>query len=350
MENKIDYQDYQDNYKRYFKSLNYQEMIDIIEYLKGKSTSNEFEDIDDCSVDLVSDLLRMDSGRSIVIKYSKDQKRFFKSNYLSNYFKESIKEMLGESLSQELQTILNSDKDINDMTEDEIKIITDSIEEYYKINGKSPKSNISSRFTHYLYKLDGKGIISYIKNNIHPSELARQILLTSGLNPRASYYSGRGVNYGDLSDKNLVEIYRKLLKIDKNYAINFTNLVDNMRTLGATEFIESFINFGYSNFEYQDPSIITNSNVSLDGLEGNASYLVGAISLFEHSRRNENYQISESEQMKAAFFYKINYINEKLLNNEEITEKDLEILDKYDNCYFRFLEYSDKPMIRRRRR
>ena len=45
MEKNIDYQDYQDNYKRYFCSLNCEQMIDIIDYLKGKSTSGEFEEI-----------------------------------------------------------------------------------------------------------------------------------------------------------------------------------------------------------------------------------------------------------------------------------------------------------------
>ena len=90
MENNIDYQDYQDNYKRYFSSLSCKQMIDIIDYLKGKSTSGEFEEIDDCAVDLLSRFLTMDWGRSIVIEYTKEQKKFIKSTYLSNFFKESI--------------------------------------------------------------------------------------------------------------------------------------------------------------------------------------------------------------------------------------------------------------------
>jgi hypothetical protein len=121
MENNIDYQDYQDNYKRYFGSLNCEQMIDIIDYLKGKSTSDEFEEIDDCAVELLSRFLTMDWGRSIVIEYTKEQKKFIKSDYLSNVFKKSIKEMLGDTIAEEVNKVLNSDKNINDMTEEESK-------------------------------------------------------------------------------------------------------------------------------------------------------------------------------------------------------------------------------------
>ena len=69
-------------------------MIDIIDYLKGKSTSGEIEEIDDCAVELLSRFLTMDWGRTIVIEYTKEQKKFIKSDYLSNFFKKSIKEML----------------------------------------------------------------------------------------------------------------------------------------------------------------------------------------------------------------------------------------------------------------
>ena len=92
MENVIDYQEYQDNYKRYFNSLNCEQMIDITEYLKGKSTSDEFEEIDDCAVNLLSRFLTMDWGRSIVVEYTKEQRKFIKSVYLSHFFKQSIKE------------------------------------------------------------------------------------------------------------------------------------------------------------------------------------------------------------------------------------------------------------------
>ena len=60
-----------------------------------------------------------------------------------------------------------------------------------------------------------------------------QILATSGVHPVASYYSGRGVNLGDLSDSHLVSIFKKLLKYDVTYAYNFVELIQKMNILGC---------------------------------------------------------------------------------------------------------------------
>ena len=348
MENNIDYQEYQDNYKRYFNSLNCDQMIDIIEYLKGKSTSDEFEDIEDCAIELVTRLLKMDRGRSCVIEYTKEQKKFIKSKYLSNYFKESIKEMLGESISKELLNILNCEKNISEMTEEEIKIIKTEIDEFYRTNGKSEKWNISSCFMPYIYKLNSEGTKKFIINNTYPAELAKQILNTSGLNPRSSYYSGRGVNYGDLNDKHLAEIYRKLLILEPNYAKSFVWLVDNMRTLGATEFIDSFINLGHAGFDYNKFNVISDSNISLDGLQGNAAFMVGAISFYETSRRGRYHRMMQTENMKLSFHARIYDIHEKLLKGEKITEEDIEMIENKKISYFCVTNfYEDEPYQRK---
>lgn len=348
MKNDISYKKYKENYYKRIDSLTEKELIDAVEYLKGKRTSDEYDEVEDCAVDLVSRLLTMDWGRSIVIEYTKEHRNFFKSEYLSNYFKESIKEMLSDSISEELMNILNSDKNINDMTEEEIKAIRAEIDEYYKINKKSEKPNISSRFMSYLYKLDGKGVISYIKNNIDSASLARHILLTSGLNDRSSYYSGRGVNYSDLSDKHLAEIYRKLLVLDYNYASNYVGLVNRMRTLGATEFIDSFIGFGYSGFGFMDKNSLSKSNISLDGVSGRAAYLVGAISLYESSRRDDDYQLDATEGMKHAFHHRIDLIHRKASNGEPITEEDFDMFDRMSHGNYRYVSYAMKPGRRRK--
>lgn len=349
MKNDISYKKYKENYYGKIDSLTENELIDAVEYLKGKRTSDEYDEIEDCAVNLVSRLLTMDWGRSIVIEYTKEHRNFFKSEYLSKYFKESIKELLGENISEELLNILNGNKNINDMTEEEIKAIKTEIDEYYRVNKKSEKPNISSRFMSYLYKLDGKGVISYIKNNIDSASLARHILLTSGLNDRSSYYSGRGVNYGDLSDKHLAEIYRKLLVLDYNYASNYVGLVNRMRTLGATEFIDSFIRFGYSGFGYADKNSLSESNISLDGVSGRAAYLVGAISLFESSRRDDDYQLDATEGMKEAFHHRIDLIHRKVSSAEAITEDDFDMFDRMSHGNYRYISYAMRKPGRRRK-
>lgn len=334
MEDTIEYKDYSKEFKDKLESNSQEELERTVESLKGKSCLSDYETIEDCAVDFVSGLLKKNYGRSIVIEYTKGQKDFFKSKYLSNYFKESIKEMLGETITEELLSLLNSDKDINDMTESEIKLINDSIEMFYETHGPSEKPNIASRFSYYVYKLDGQGIIDYIKNHINPGKLARDILLTSGLNPTSSYYSGRGVNYGDLNDKHLVSIYKKLLVIDPQYASNFVELVNQMKTLGATEFIETFLNFGYTEFRCDDASMIYDNNISLNGVSGKAAYVIGAISFFEASRRDESYQIDATEGMKEAFNRKVEYIQDKLAKGEEVTKQDLDMLDKINETSF----------------
>lgn len=324
MKRELDYKGYINKYYNKIDSLTEKEFVKAIEFLKGKSVSDEYEIIEDCAVHFISRLLTIDWGRSIVIEYTKEQRNFIKSNYLSNYFKDSIKEMLGDSISNELLNILNSEKNINEMTEKEIKTIRNEIDKFFYINGQSEKPNISSRFMSYITKLNGSGIISYIKNNIQSSELAKQILYTSGLNARSSYYSGRGVNYGDLNDSHLAAIYKKLLVLDKNYAENYVWLVDNIRTLGATEFIDSFINLGHAGFDYTKFDVRSNSNISLDGLEGNSLLAVGAISLFE-SRRNRRHGFGKTEAMKLSFHKRIDHIRTKALNNLEVTEEDYEL-------------------------
>lgn len=334
MKNDIDYKEYKKNYCKRVDLMTEKELIEAVEFLKGKSSSDEYEEIEDCAVDLVSNLLKMDWGRSIVIEYTKAQKMFFKSEYLSTYFKESIKEMLEDSISQELEILLNSDKNIGDMSSEEIKMIKREIDEYYKINGKSKKWNISSRFMSYIYKLNSKGSIEYIKNNTYPSELAREILYTSGLNARSSYYSGRGVNYGDLNDKHLAEIYKKLLILDENYAKSFVWLVDNMKTLGATEFIDSFINLGYANFDHTKFDVRSDRNISLDGLEGNALLAVGMIALCETGRRSKYHYGRSTEMMKMSFHGKIDRIHEKVKKGLPITEEEIEMMSQADTYFY----------------
>ena len=107
-----------------------------------------------------------------------------------------------------------------------------------------------------------------------------------------------------------------------------------MKTLGATEFIETFLNFGYTEFRSDDASLIYDKNISLNGVSGKAAYVIGAISFFEASRRDETYQIDASEGMKEAFNIKVEYVQDKLVAGEEITQEDLDALDKINEKSF----------------
>jgi len=319
-----------DTYRQYVSSE--MEFKDIVEKLKGKIVEDEYSTIEDCAVDFVGNLLWRDWGKTIVYTYNKKELDFIKSKYLSDYFKDSISELLSGTMSKEIADILNSDKDINQMSEENIKTIYEAILKYYHINRKSPKPNISSEFLTYLYKLNGDGISLFLKNNIDGENIARQILLTSGLNDRASYYSGRGVMYCDLNEKNLVAIFEKLLKLDISYAVEFVEMVRKMETLGATEFINSFIDFANKGFK-SNTSKTEGSNISLEGVHGEARDAVAFTSIFSTmSRGNDrDYQVRASEEMKHSFISRIRPILIKI--NPEFKNNYRQNFDSYDQVF-----------------
>lgn len=302
---KISMEDYTKAESRIDYMNDEEEFIETHKKLVGNSCKNEYWEIKDCGVNFIKEFLARDWGRSIVYEYSNGAQKFIKSKYLSDYFKTSIKELLAnQKINEELLNILNSEKSINDMSEEEITLIYSTIKDTYaKTDGKIV--NVASQIIPLLYKLDGSGVASFLKNNVSNEKLASQILLTSGLSDRASYYSGRGVKPGDLNENNLVAIFNKLIKIDINYGINFVEMVKEMETLGATEFINSFMNFASNNF-YVNELIIENNNISLDGLYGGTRDAVGYISIIESMNSdNYNYQKMLSNQMKSSFLAKV---------------------------------------------
>lgn len=67
---------------------------------------------------------------------------------------------------------------------------------------------------------------------------------------RASYYTGRGVNHGDLNSRYLEMIYQGLKKeVNQNAATNFARFVNNCRDLTASGFIQAFEYFWASGCE-----------------------------------------------------------------------------------------------------
>lgn len=282
------------------------DLIKAHKRLIGKTCKSDYYEIKDCGVKFIYNILLRDWGRSMVYNYSKGAGDFIDSKYLSDYFKTSIKELLAsENISDEVNNAIDSDKLFNDMSEGEIKAIYSSIQEFYK-KAKEKPTNVASFIMLYLYKLDGKGVISFIKNNVDHRDLASHILRTCGLNDRASYYSGRGVNYSDLSDRNLVAIFRKLLKLDKNYAIEFVEMVKQMKTLGATEFINSFMNFAANGFKTENLQL-DDSNISVDGLYDETRDTAAFVSILTAmSRGNDmNHQVYASNEMKNSFISRV---------------------------------------------
>lgn len=303
----ISMDDYREIESRIDSITSEEELIETHKKLIGNSCKCDYWEVKDCGVEFINKFLSRDWGRTIVYHYSQGAEKFIQSKYLSDYFKTSIRELLSdEDLSDKVLNVLNSDKEINNMSEEEISLIYSAIKEFYTKSPRTEKVSAANYLMSLLYKLNGPGVVSFIKNNVNNRDLASHILVTSGLNDRASYYSGRGVNYGDLSEDNLVAIFSKLLKVDVDYATSFVEMVRQMKTLGATEFINSFMSFAANSFKVESLNM-ENSNVSLAGVYGEARDVVAFISIFSSMSRgnDQDYQIRASEQMKNSFMSRI---------------------------------------------
>lgn len=294
-----------------------EDVIEKHKLLRGKTCSDEDVIIRDFGVKYVYDLFNEASGRTIVYNYNEGAQEFFESKYLSDYYKDSIKELLKDDLSDEnsnnkkLLEILNNDKDVNDMTEEEIKMLHSAIKDHYSVEDNN-EYNVSNYFISYLYKLNGEGPTSYLKHSIPASKIASHIMWTSGLNDRASYYSGRGVNYSDLGVNNLVAMFEKLLRLDVNYAFNFAKMVCLMKTLGATEFINTFFSFAKNEFSTDGLFFKADeSNCSFNDAYGEERDVIAFASLMSSlSRGDDEYQLRASQNMKRQFLRTIkDYVN-----------------------------------------
>lgn len=293
-------------------NLTEEEFIKIHNSLIGKSCKSDYFEVKDCGESFICKLLTVDHGRSIVYKYKEGALEFIQSKYLSDYFKASIKKLLSnEALTNDVLNALNNDKALNDMSEEEILSIFLALKEFMAEAQDKEKIIFADSFMSLLYKLNGPGVVSFIKNNINSKDIAKQILSTSGLNSRSSFYSGRGVNRGDLNERNLFAIFKKLYNLDESYATNFIEMVRRMKTLGATEFINSFMNFAASGFKFNSSSI-EGSNVSFNGVYGAERDLLAytAVKTTFSSGRDKEHDIMVSEQMKDTFTLLVNKFHE----------------------------------------
>ncbi len=256
-----------------------------------------------------------------------------KSKSVSDAYKESLRlEFKDNEEYKKYLVVFDQDKDINDMSEDELVCIN-------RLVNASKDGYLRWSMRDYLFRLDGEGVISFIKNNMDSMDIVEHILESTNINSRASYYSGRGVNFGDLNYGELTTIFKKLFKLDPEYAKEFVNMVLSMQTLGATEFITNFFRFANNGFK-MDGLEISDTNVSLDGLHDEARDLVAFISVHSVIGRDAHSQKYLSSRMKSCFLSNIKYILEKYIPDFDYEKVKAECLD--------YREGYEKPGVRRR--
>ena len=171
----------------------------------------------------------------------------------SRHFKIIVEEWIGnrELVQKVFHDIDCGKKYQNQPLDEELRKIIAEINSYYEWVDKK-RNNIANYLNPYLYQLDGKGACSYIKHTISIEELAKYILNTSGLNSRSDFYCGRTVDNSYLNSNHLIAIFEKLQKLDSKYAMEFVDLVIQLRLLDPQGFVEAFLAFAKNGFKTEE--------------------------------------------------------------------------------------------------
>lgn len=214
--NKLDdwfYDDYVDNLSKFMENKDL--LIDACKKISGKKYTLNNENIDS-ELKFITIIMDIDRNRFEPYNYNEETIKFIKSDYVSDFIKKKIR--------------FNNTKHINDMTKEEISLMVSKI---YDIK-------ILHLFKSYIFKLDGDGIISYIKSIFTNEDIIREIFNTSGLNVNRKY------NFSTLNNMYIQSVYKKLSVIDSNYAESFINMLNNLED--KNEFIEKAILLARNDF------------------------------------------------------------------------------------------------------
>ena len=332
-----------ENYVRKIDTMKSErEIVHAYQSLAGQSYQFEHLKIDDLGDRFLQEFLERNYKKTKPYNYTKGGERFLQSKILSDYFKNKVNRLLMDNIILVLAvakspvdvfSLVKSNKSFNQMTEDEISSIVEAVEIIEKKSKKPHKDcNTQLLFT-YLYHLNGEGVTTYIKNHVTNLDFANHILATSGVHPVASYYSGRGVNLGDLSYSHLTAIFKKLLKYDVTYAYNFVEFVQKMNILDATQFITCFKVFAQNGFCVKTDHVASDS-YSFDGIDQTHcypyTYLISECSSFMESF---NLQKEKSKIIKQGFVHEITPILQKIYANYELVQGE-----QYGQTYFRKID------------
>lgn len=231
-------------------------------------------------------LLNHDYGYCFPKETPRELDKFFHSQYFSNIYKEIIQEELEKS-SINVPKIIKSDKNISEFTE----------KDFYEIDFAYQQQEPCDRIFNLTFRLNTEGARNFLLNRVEPMKLIKRIVLTSGLNSRAEYYSGRGAIMSDLNGKHLIAIYQKLARLDRIKALNMMKMTLHMPTLGATEFLESLYNLVENNYVFEK-TIISTNNLSLGSArtEERNSIAIASIATFLCGSKRD-----ETATIKAQF-------------------------------------------------
>lgn len=162
-------------------------------------------------------------------------------------------------------------------------------------------------------------------------EKLKDIIRNSNMSTRPEYYSGRGATLSDLNDKILEKIYQGIEKeFGKKPANNFVKMVDDIKVLSATTFLEELYNLYYNDWSYRKkPKSRQASGISIpknkNGEYDENSAISGMIGIFSAM---SNGGIDQTMQIKGHFL-KCHLKNKGKLESHYIID-GYHIYDYYD--------------------
>lgn len=315
-----------------------EDAVDIYEFLKDKTTEVSVIGGDDEILEnphlafLERLFIRSMSDRAC--GFTETDEEFLKSNYLSGELKKEISNRLNNR-SKELTKLLNSEKQINDFSKEEIKEIIElfrTISNSLSDKTKSECGSFCHLFEEYIFVLDGNGPIEYIKEK-YGKELPIAMLERSNVVSRASYYSGYGVDGSLLGDRHLFSLYKKFVKYYPDKADEFVKMVMSISKLTPTEFITNYLSFVRNGLDNDFKS--KGGNFSVDGLHGASRNLVGAVSMFslfsrEQSDLDRRFELDEHFSIRKRFTQMIEQFKsiQELEQSKTNEANEVKVLDR----------------------
>lgn len=144
---------------------------------------------------------------------------------------------------------------------------------------------------------------------------AEQMVRKAKMSTRPEFYSGRGAMYCDLNDTKLLIIYREIQKnIGEEQAQAFVTMIENTKSLSATNFLNRLYALESNNWEYSSNFEESDIDVGPDSPGREAVAFATIMSAFSSSGRDD------TRYIRNSFFRLIGYTPES--DSEEYPETD----------------------------
>lgn len=290
----MDYTEYEALYQRIFE-MNCEKLIEIHKSLKGKIDNGIHTNLNYYEY-YMNRILEFNSGYSTIKEKSEELDKFIKSSYVSDYYKELVKNKLTDKEQSEvISNAINSERSFSEFTGEEFYAIYEALKELITANGE--RDYTYNEIIALAFNLDSKGATDFLNNKVSPLIIIKRIVNTSGVCSSPEYYSGRGAKLCDLNGKNLIEMYKKLAKLDVEKATAMAKMTMNMQTLGATEFLRSLYNLASNDYKLDDMEMIEN-NIYLGNGTHEQVWIVGVASIASSINKYD-----ETPSIKSHFFH-----------------------------------------------